>query len=443
MASHAGTTPMTSRRDAAAAVAELAVYLEQRASEAPNLVGTMGMLEVPNGSTNVVPGRCRFTLDIRATTDAVRDACVDDVLAEAEGDLRAARRHRSRSRRRCAPPPRRRRPPGRRAGSAPSPRVGLPVHRMPSGAGHDAMKLGRGHAAGDAVRARRERRHQPQPARIERPPTTWSWRSRPSSSCSTTSPPKERAPHEARTLMTDDDDARLDAWIDAHFDDEVALPAGAGARADRHAAGQQRAARRGDGDAARRLRLRRRALSGARRRSCASTAWQSITNLVVRRRYGNGPTIALNAHGDVVPPGEGWTPRSVRRRGRRRQALRPRRGGEQERLRDLHLRRARARRRSAPSSPAASSCTSPTTRNSAASSARAGCSRGPRQARPADRRRLQLPGRDRAQRLPAARGDGARQDGARGDPGDRRRRAAGRGRDPERALRAERRSTAA
>ncbi|HEY4957419.1 MAG TPA: 2-oxo-4-hydroxy-4-carboxy-5-ureidoimidazoline decarboxylase, partial [Caldimonas sp.] len=83
MASHAGTTPMTSRRDAAAAVAELAVYLEQRAGEEPNLVGTMGMLEVPNGSTNVVPGRCRFTLDIRATTDAVRDDCVADVLARA------------------------------------------------------------------------------------------------------------------------------------------------------------------------------------------------------------------------------------------------------------------------------------------------------------------------------------------------------------------------
>jgi acetylornithine deacetylase/succinyl-diaminopimelate desuccinylase-like protein len=33
----------------------------------------------------------------------------------------------------------------------------------------------------------------------------------------------------------------------------------------------------------------------------------SITNLVVRRRFGAGPVIALNAHGDVVPPGEGWT----------------------------------------------------------------------------------------------------------------------------------------
>ncbi len=32
----------------------------------------------------------------------------------------------------------------------------------------------------------------------------------------------------------------------------------------------------------------------------------SVTNLVVRRRFGQGPTVALNAHGDVVPPGEGW-----------------------------------------------------------------------------------------------------------------------------------------
>ena len=33
---------------------------------------------------------------------------------------------------------------------------------------------------------------------------------------------------------------------------------------------------------------------------------QSITNLIVRREYGPGRRVALNAHGDVVPPGEGW-----------------------------------------------------------------------------------------------------------------------------------------
>ena len=74
MASHAGTTPMDRRRDAATAVAELALYVEKRAAAVPNLVGTVGMLSVPNGSINVVPGRCQFSLDIRATTNEVRDA---------------------------------------------------------------------------------------------------------------------------------------------------------------------------------------------------------------------------------------------------------------------------------------------------------------------------------------------------------------------------------
>ena len=48
----------------------------------PHLVGTVGMLAVPNGSINVVPGRCQFSLDIRATTNEVRDAMAHDVLAE-------------------------------------------------------------------------------------------------------------------------------------------------------------------------------------------------------------------------------------------------------------------------------------------------------------------------------------------------------------------------
>ena len=82
MASHAGTTPMERRRDAATAAAELALYVEQRAAAVPHLVGTVGMLAVPNGSINVVPGRCQFSIDIRATTNEVRDACATDVLAK-------------------------------------------------------------------------------------------------------------------------------------------------------------------------------------------------------------------------------------------------------------------------------------------------------------------------------------------------------------------------
>jgi N-carbamoyl-L-amino-acid hydrolase len=131
---------MDTRRDASTAVAELALYLEKRAAQVPNLVGTMGILTVPNGSTNVVPGRCQFTLDIRATTNDVRDACAADVLAELERICE--RRGLSHSIEQTM-----------RAAAAPSASnwqkrweraveaTGLPVFRMPSGAGHDAMKL--------------------------------------------------------------------------------------------------------------------------------------------------------------------------------------------------------------------------------------------------------------------------------------------------------------
>ena len=39
---------------------------------------------------------------------------------------------------------------------------------------------------------------------------------------------------------------------------------------------------------------------------CRANGMTDVTNLIIRRRYGDGPTIALNAHGDVVPPGDGW-----------------------------------------------------------------------------------------------------------------------------------------
>jgi len=99
---------------------------------------------------------------------------------------------------------------------------------------------------------------------------------------------------------------KLDAWIDAHFDEEVRflqelvrvptdtppgnnaphaertaeLLAPFGFEAEKHAVPQA---------------------------EVQAYGLQSITNLIVRRRYGEGRTIALNAHGDVVPPGEGWT----------------------------------------------------------------------------------------------------------------------------------------
>jgi succinyl-diaminopimelate desuccinylase len=105
--------------------------------------------------------------------------------------------------------------------------------------------------------------------------------------------------------MTDYD--KLDAWIDTHFDEQVGflqrlvqvptdtppgnnaphaertaeLLADFGFAAEKHAVPAD---------------------------EVAAAGLQSITNLIVRRSYGEGgPVVALNAHGDVVPPGEGWT----------------------------------------------------------------------------------------------------------------------------------------
>ena len=140
MASHAGTTPMDRRRDAATAAAELALYVEQRAASVPHLVGTMGMLAVPNGSINVVPGRCQFSLDIRATTNEVRDACAADVLAKlTELCARRGVSHHIEETMRAAAAPSH--PEWQARWEQAVAATGLPVFRMPSGAGHDAMKL--------------------------------------------------------------------------------------------------------------------------------------------------------------------------------------------------------------------------------------------------------------------------------------------------------------
>ena len=81
-AGHAGTVPMARRHDAAAAAAELVLYVEQRCARAPTLVGTVGQLAVPNGAINIIPGRCELSLDIRAADDSTRDAAVFDVMTE-------------------------------------------------------------------------------------------------------------------------------------------------------------------------------------------------------------------------------------------------------------------------------------------------------------------------------------------------------------------------
>ena len=145
-ACHAGTTPMDRRRDAATAVAELALYVEQRAAQDRGAdgqcssVGTVGLLHVPHGSINVVPGRCQFSLDLRAPTNAQRDALMHDVLAQLqricqrrgvqyslEETMRAS----------AAPSDAKLQAHWQAAVQA----LGVPILKLPSGAGHDAMKL--------------------------------------------------------------------------------------------------------------------------------------------------------------------------------------------------------------------------------------------------------------------------------------------------------------
>ena len=140
MASHAGTTPMDRRADAAVGVAELALYVEKRARRDGTSVGTIGMLQVPNGSINVVPGRCLFTLDLRAPNDPQRDAMVADVLAELKAicERRGLRSSTELMMRAAAAPSD---PAWQQRWERAVDSLAVPLHRMPSGAGHDAMKL--------------------------------------------------------------------------------------------------------------------------------------------------------------------------------------------------------------------------------------------------------------------------------------------------------------
>jgi N-carbamoyl-L-amino-acid hydrolase len=139
-ASHAGTTPMAQRSDALCAVAELALYLEQRALQDGDSVATMGQIQVPQGSVNVVPGRCNFSLDVRAPNDLQRNALEHDVLSKLKhicGQRRLDFEVQPTLRASAAPSA----PDWQQRWEAAVTSLGLPVHRLPSGAGHDAMKL--------------------------------------------------------------------------------------------------------------------------------------------------------------------------------------------------------------------------------------------------------------------------------------------------------------
>ncbi len=140
VASHAGTTPMHMRKDAAPAAAEIILYVENRCGQTPSLVGTVGQLQVPNGSVNVIPGACHFSLDIRAADDASRDAAVTDIKQAIDTICQRRNIDVTLTRATAAPA----------APCAPwlmqqlaaaTERAGVPAFYLPSGAGHDAMAM--------------------------------------------------------------------------------------------------------------------------------------------------------------------------------------------------------------------------------------------------------------------------------------------------------------
>jgi allantoate deiminase len=139
-ANHAGTTPMHARRDAVAGAAEWITAVETLAQQTPGLVATVGRVIARPGAANVVPGVCEASLDIRHASDEHRFTALETLRQNAQRI--ASRRglglgwdtHLD------------------QASVAMNPSLvtaleravashGLPVHRIDSGAGHDAMVL--------------------------------------------------------------------------------------------------------------------------------------------------------------------------------------------------------------------------------------------------------------------------------------------------------------
>jgi allantoate deiminase len=126
------------RRDAMMAAAEMMLAIERRAATEPDLVATVGRVDVPNGATNTIPGAASFSIDIRGPTDVVRITAVRDIHEAIATISRARGVEAAVSFTYDAPA----------AGSdavltqglaSAVARQGCAVRHIPSGAGHDAM----------------------------------------------------------------------------------------------------------------------------------------------------------------------------------------------------------------------------------------------------------------------------------------------------------------
>ena len=140
VAGHAGTVPMNQRQDALAGAAEGIQAVEARCRASDRLVGTVGKLAVEPGASNVIPGGCRFSIDLRSPDAVLLRQAITDLEARLS-EIAAARDLGLEIERRYKLP-----------GCPCSPWLmdqleaavvaeGITPRRLFSGAGHDAMAL--------------------------------------------------------------------------------------------------------------------------------------------------------------------------------------------------------------------------------------------------------------------------------------------------------------
>jgi len=139
-AGHAGTVPMSGRRDALCAAAELVLEVETACKAEPGAVATVGEISARPGAVNVIPGEAELSVDLRQAEDAVRESLRDHL------ERRAGEIARSRGcelgwqvRQETAAVPS---DPELTAllGRAVE-ETGVSLHSLPSGAGHDAAQM--------------------------------------------------------------------------------------------------------------------------------------------------------------------------------------------------------------------------------------------------------------------------------------------------------------
>ena len=139
-AGHAGTVPMSARRDALSAAAACALAVEEIAGTYADTVGTVGQMSVLPGATNVIPGEATFSVDLRAARDDIRHLAIaalktrfDRIAAERDVELSVNTAHSSDGVT-CAPWL-------VETIEAAMTDLGHQTRRLPSGAGHDAAAM--------------------------------------------------------------------------------------------------------------------------------------------------------------------------------------------------------------------------------------------------------------------------------------------------------------